>query len=178
MSIELVIDRLGDAVAIAVLESGELVDLLTAETGPEAIEDRLFLARITGIEPAIDGAFLDHGGKQPGFITGKDARHRRGLAKRVSIKHCLEDGEWLVVQGLRGPEGGKGARFTTDLRLAGASLVYRPHGRDVTARGSLRSPGLYDRVVGRMAWRLLRWGMHLRRSVERRGPIDFEGLKK
>ena len=44
--------------------------------------------------------------------------------------------------------------------------------------GSLRSPGLYDRVVGRMAWRLLRWGMHLRRSVERRGPIDFEGLKK
>jgi ribonuclease E/ribonuclease G len=139
MSIELVIDRLADAVAIAVLESGALVDLLTAEQGPEAIEERLFLARVTGIEPAIDGAFLDHGGKLPGFITGKDARHRRGLAKRVSIKHCLKDGEWLIVQGLRGPEGGKGARFTTDLRLAGASLVYRPHGREVTARGSLRS---------------------------------------
>ena len=139
MSVELVIDRLGDAVAIAVLESGSLVDLMTADHGSGAIDDRLFLARVNGIEPAIDGAFLDHGGKQPGFITGKDARHRRGLAKRVSIKHCLEDGEWLVVQGLRGPEGGKGARFTTDLRLAGSSLVYRPHGREVTARGSLRS---------------------------------------
>jgi ribonuclease E/ribonuclease G len=139
MSVELVIDRLGDAVAIAVLESGALVDLLTATHGPEAIEDRLFLARVTGIEPTIDGAFLDHGGKQPGFITGKDARHRRGLAKRVSIKHCLEDGEWLVVQGLRGPEGNKGARFTTDLRLAGSSLVYRPYGREVKARGNLRS---------------------------------------
>ena len=139
MSIELVIDRLGDAVAIAVLESGALVDLLVAQHGPEAVEDRLFLARVAGIEPTIDGAFLDHGGKQPGFITGKDARHRRGLAKRVSIKHCLEDGEWLVVQGLRGSEGGKGARFTTDLRLTGSSLVYRPHGREVTARGSLRS---------------------------------------
>lgn len=139
MSTELVIDWLGDAVAIAVLESGELVDLLIVDQGPEAIEERLFLARVTGIEPAIDGAFLDHGGKQPGFITGKDARHRRGLAKRVSIKHCLEDGEWLVVQGLRGAEGGKGARFTTDLRLPGASLVYRPHGREVTASGNLRS---------------------------------------
>lgn len=139
MSIELVIDRLGDAVAIAALESGALVDLLVAQHGPEAVEDRLFLARVTGIEATIDGAFLDHGGKQPGFITGKDARHRRGLAKRVSIKHCLEDGEWLIVQGLRGPEGSKGARFTTDLRLAGSSLVYRPYGREVTARGSLRS---------------------------------------
>lgn len=38
--------------------------------------------------------------------------------------------------------------------------------------------GLYEKVVGRVAWRLLRWGMALRRSLERRGPIDFEGLKK
>ena len=69
--------------------------------------------------------------KQPGFITGKDARHRRGLTKRVSIKHCLEDGEWLVVQGLRGPEGGKGARFTTDLRSRGprACSIGRMDGR-------------------------------------------------
>lgn len=53
-------------------------------------------------------------------------------------------------------------------------------GRSLSAPGDAhsQSPGLYQRVVGRIAWRLLRWGMGLRRSVERRGPIDFEGLKK
>ncbi len=139
MTIELVIDRLDATVAIAVLDNAALVDLWTANRADDAIEERLFLARVIGIEPTVDGAFLDHGAKQPGFMSGKDARHRRGLTKRVSIKHCLEEGEWLVVQGLRGPEGDKGARLTTDLRLEGQSLVYRPNGREVTARGSLRS---------------------------------------
>ena len=133
MTIELVVDRAGDTLALAIVDQGALVDLWSVDAGPDAVEDRLFLARVTGIEPAVDGAFLDHGGAQPGYITGKDARFRRGLSKKVSIRHCLEDGEWLVVQGLRAAEGDKGARFTTDLRLHGPHLVYRPYDDEITA---------------------------------------------
>ncbi len=131
MTVELILDRLGDAVALAVVENDLLVDLWTQGGGPEAVEDRLFLARVIGIEPAVDGAFLDHGAGRPGFLAGKDARHRRGLAKGASIGRTVEVGEWLVVQGMRAAEGDKGARLTTDIRLAAAGLVYRPHGSDI-----------------------------------------------
>jgi ribonuclease E/ribonuclease G len=138
LSIDLVVDRLGEAIAIAVLDAGALVDLATVDSRREAIEDRFFLVHVTGIEAAIDGAFLDHGSSKPGFIAGKDARFRRGLSKRVSIKHCLESGEWLVVQGRRAAEEDKGARFTTDLRLEGPSLVFRPNAAEVTTSGAVR----------------------------------------
>jgi ribonuclease G len=139
MTIELVVDKQGDTLALAIVEDGALVDLWSQDTGPGAVEDRLFLARVTGIEAALDGAFLDHGGDRAGYITGKDARHRRGLSKKVSIKHCLDDGEWLIVQGLRAAEGDKGARFSTDLRLQGPSLVYRPFADEVATSRHVRA---------------------------------------
>lgn len=131
MTVELVLDRLEGATALAVVENDLLVDLWTQGVGPDAVEDRLFLARVIGIEPAIDGAFLDHGASRPGFLAGKDARHRQGLAKGASIGRSVEVGEWLLVQGMRAAEGDKGARLTTDIRLAAAGLVYRPHGTGV-----------------------------------------------
>ncbi len=148
MSIELVIERAEDTLAMAILDEGALVDLWSLDQSDAAVEDRLFLVRVTGIEPAVDGAFLDHGGKQAGFITGKDARFRRNLSKKVSIKHCLDDGEWLIVQGLRAADGEKGARFTTDLRLQGRGLVYRPYNREVTAARGIR-PVDRDAAVAR-----------------------------
>ncbi|HRY25319.1 MAG: ribonuclease E/G [Geminicoccaceae bacterium] len=156
MTVELILDRLGDAVALAVVENDLLVDLWAQGGGPEAVEDRLFLARVIGLEPAVDGAFLDHGAGRPGFLAGKDARHRRGLAKGAAIGRTVEVGEWLVVQGMRAAEGDKGARLTTDIRLAAAGLVYRPHGSDIQlGRGiaardreamALRGAGLLDKA--------------------------------
>lgn len=156
MTVELIVDRLGDAVALAVVENDLLVDLWAQGGGPEAVEDRLFLARVIGLEPAVDGAFLDHGAGRPGFLAGKDARHRRGLAKGAAIGRTVEVGEWLVVQGMRAAEGDKGARLTTDIRLAAAGLVYRPHGSDIQlGRGiaardreamALRGAGLLDKA--------------------------------
>jgi len=82
------------------------------------------------------------------------------------------------------------AVFTSTLAAYGGELQATPEvytllerqGHRRTGHGTpattARPPGLYERVLGRIAWRLLRWGMGLRRSLERRGPIDFEGLKK
>lgn len=139
MTIELVVDRLDGLLAMAILEDGRLVDLWTRDIGGDAVEDRLFLVRVIGIEPAVDGAFLDYGAAQAGFIAGKDARHRRQLSKKVSIRHALEAGDWLIVQGLRDSDGAKGARFTTDLRLPGPNLVYRPYSVEITAGRGVRT---------------------------------------
>lgn len=148
MSIDLVLDRAGGRLALAIVENGELTDLWTASTASDAVEERFCLARVSGIEAAVDGAFLDAGGRQPGFIAGKDARFRRGLTKRVSIRHVVEEGEWLIVQGLRAAEGEKGARFTTDLRFFGQSLVYRPYNDEVAAGRGIR-PVEREAVVAR-----------------------------
>jgi ribonuclease G len=168
MTIEIVAERQGRSLLLAVVEDGALVDLWTQDTGPQAVDDRLFLARVTGIEAALDGAFLDHGGERAGYITGKDARFRRGLSKKVSVKHSLDDGEWLVVQGLRDAEGDKGARFSTDLRLVGPSLIYRPFGDEVTTTRHIR-PADRDRAVERgralLAAAGAKGGLVLRRSA-------------
>ena len=101
MTIELVVETTSDTFAMAIVEDGALVDLWSLDLSDRAVEERLFLARVAGIEPAVDGAFLEHGGERPGFVTGKDARFHKRLSKKVSIKHCLDDGAWLIVQGVR-----------------------------------------------------------------------------
>jgi hypothetical protein len=39
-------------------------------------------------------------------------------------------------------------------------------------------PTLYDYVLGRLAWRLMNWGIRLRRSLEANSRIPFDSLKK
>lgn len=166
MSLELVAEQLGQTLAMALVEDGALVDLWSMEVGPEAIEDRLFLVRVTAIEAALDGAFLDHGGERAGYITGKDARYRRGLSKKVSVKHCLDEGEWLIVQGLRAAEGDKGARFSTDLKLQGPSLVYRPYSDEISTSRHVRAAdrdALIERGQALMSASGTKGGLVLRR---------------
>ena len=39
-------------------------------------------------------------------------------------------------------------------------------------------PSMYEYLMGRLAWSLLKWGIRLRRSLEAKSRIDFDPLKK
>ncbi len=138
MTAELVFEPGAFGVLAALLENGRLVELHEAEEG-SAPTDRLFLARVTRVEPKLNAAFLDFGEGRDGYLTAKDARFAAGTTEKLPISRLVREGQLLIVQGMREADADKGPRFTTDLRLFGLFVIYRPHGGEAAA--SARSRG-------------------------------------
>ncbi len=138
MTAELVFEPGAFGIRAALLENGRLVELHEAEEGG-SLTDRLFLARVTRVEPKLNAAFLDFGEGSDGYLTAKDARFAAGTAEKLPISRLVREGQLLIVQGMREADADKGPRFTTDIRLFGLFVIYRPHGGEAAA--SARSRG-------------------------------------
>jgi len=126
------------AVSAALIEEGRMVELARVRAEADEVGDALFLARVATLDRQLGGAFLDVGLAEPGYVAAKDARHLKGVAKKTPIDRLLETGQHVIVQGMREPGAGKGARFTTDIRLFGAFLVLKPHGQALEVSRRLR----------------------------------------
>ncbi|GBD44442.1 Ribonuclease E [bacterium HR40] len=122
----------------AILEEGRLLVCLEPPLPEGGISDRVFLARVVRVEPRMNAAFLDLGHGREAFLTAKDARLPGEGATALPLARRMREGEMVVVQGLREPDWDKRARVTTDLRLFGLFLVYRPHAPQSEASGRAR----------------------------------------
>lgn len=129
MSRRLVVEATGFGVRGAVLEHDRLVDLQDADETGDYVTDALFLGQVRGVDQRLNAAFLDIGLPGQAFLNAKDARHQASSEERLPIGRLLQDGRRLIVQGLREAEAGKGPRVTTDIKLFGFHILYRPHGR-------------------------------------------------
>ncbi len=117
------------------LERGQLQRLIVDRGGPR-IGD-LFLGRVIKAVPAIEAAFVDIGLVDAGFLGLAEARPPG--AEGGTIKKFVNEGDRVLAQIIRTPEGGKGAKLTLRPVLAGAHLVYDPHadGTSVAAGAAL-----------------------------------------
>ncbi len=167
MTRELVFEPGAFGVRAALLENGRLIEL--HEAGADRpLTDRLFLARVTRVEPRLNAAFLDFGEGRDGYLTAKDARFAAGTSERLPISRLVREGRFLIVQGIREGDADKGPRFTTDLRLFGLFVIYRPHGGEAAA--SARSRGRDRRLLVERARTLFpKGGVTLRRFAAKVG---------
>ena len=55
-----------------VLEDGKLEEFIVEHTTQQRIKGNVYQGVITRIEPAIEAAFIDFGGKKFGFLSFKD----------------------------------------------------------------------------------------------------------
>lgn len=124
----LVVEATGFGVRGALLDGDRLIEIQDVDAVGEQVGDAFFLARVSAVDRKLNAAFLDIGLDRPALLTAKDARFAKGLVERQPIARLLREGERLVVQGLREAVEDKGARVTTDLRLMGFHLLWRPHG--------------------------------------------------
>ena len=146
MSERLVIEETGFGLRAALFRNQRLIDLLEAEAEATFVTDALFWGRVVAIDQRLNAAFVDIGHEQPAFLNAKDARHGREAGAREPITRLVHEGQRLVVQGWREAEpaspetgsAGKGPRVTTDLKLFGFYLIFRPHGRRAEAKASAR----------------------------------------
>ena len=113
---------------VAILEDGQLAEL-TVEREPRMVGS-IYKARVVSVLPGMDAAFADIGLEKNVFLCADDVGfvNRDGMTaapapRSASISERLKENQEVVVQIVRAPVGGKGARATTRLALPGRYLV-------------------------------------------------------
>ena len=132
------LEATGFGVRGAIVEAGLLVDLIDADEGGEWVTDRLFIGQVRTVDSRLNCAFVDIGLTEDALLNGKDARFAAGTPERQPIARLVREGETIVVQGVREAAEGKGSRVTTDIKLFGFHLLWRPYELEPEAGGPVR----------------------------------------
>lgn len=130
---------------VALVSGNEILDLRWDGGGDTSLVGNIYKGVVTRIEPGLDAAFVDFGGRRAGFLhidhvhPGYEDKKLQAIEvaslpevaneaqeKSLVIGELLEVGQEVIAQVLRNPVRGKGATLSTSLSLAGRLLVLMP----------------------------------------------------
>lgn len=113
----------------AVLQDGRLFDYFVERAKGSGLVGNIYKGRVVNVLPGMQAAFVDIGIGKNAFLYIDDLLHPH-LEKQPETKPSIQDvvsaGQELIVQVMKEPLGGKGARVTTHFSLPGRWLVYMP----------------------------------------------------
>jgi ribonuclease E len=119
----------GERDQIAVLEEDVLVQHYVTRAGATSMVGNVYLGRVQNVLPGMEAAFVDVGRGRNGVLYAGEVNYSPedidGPAPR--IEQLLKAGQSVMVQVTKDPMGGKGARLTANLSLAGRYLVLAPN---------------------------------------------------
>ena len=125
----MVITERGDRDQIAVLEEDVLVQHYVTRAGATSMVGNVYLGRVQNVLPGMEAAFIDVGRGRNGVLYAGEVNYSpediEGPAPR--IEQLLKPSQAVMVQVTKDPMGGKGARLTANLSLAGRYLVLAPN---------------------------------------------------
>lgn len=114
----------------ALVEDGRLTEFSVERSEGASLVGNLYKGRVVNVLPGMQAAFVDIGLSKNAFLYVDDVLHPH-LDKQPKVKpaitELLKPGDELIVQVMKEPLGGKGARVTTHYSLPGRSLVYMPY---------------------------------------------------
>jgi ribonuclease G len=131
---------------VALLENGKLVELVVERPDQYRQLGNIFRGRVISILPGIQSAFIDIGLDRNAFLHASDVdpsllldhdddmierytnrqQSKRRSVPRVPIEKVLSEGQEVLVQVIKEPIGGKNAKVTTQISIAGRFLVLVP----------------------------------------------------
>ena len=129
MSDEILINVTPQETRVAVLAAGQVQELVVERAANRGLVGSIYMGKVVRVLPGMQSAFIEVGLERAAFLHVADIwQHRRvnGEAGKP-IEKILAEGQPVAVQVLKDPIGGKGARLTTQLSVAGRLLVYLPH---------------------------------------------------
>lgn len=111
-----------------VLDNNVLHDYIVEHSSREQIKGNVYLGVINRVEPSIEAAFVDFGGKKFGFLPFKDVLkesyvHTGEKKAKTRIQDVLIRGQRILVQVQKESRDAKGPSLTNALSLAGRFLV-------------------------------------------------------
>lgn len=119
---------------VAIVEDGILEEFTIEVSSKELIRGNIYNGVVVKIEPSLQAAFVDYGGKRHGFLPmGEIHPHwyageqRNGdRDRRPRIQDALRRNQKIMVQVAKEEMGTKGASLTTYVSLPGRYLVLMP----------------------------------------------------
>ncbi len=111
-----------------ILNNGKLEDYIVEHTSQELIKGNIYLGVITRVEPAIEAAFIDFGGKKYGFLPFKDVLKESYIPTRekkakTRIQDVLLRGQKILVQVVKESRDAKGPSLSNAITIPGRCLV-------------------------------------------------------
>ena len=111
-----------------VLDDGKIEEIVIEHASRELIKGNIYLGVITRVEPAIEAAFVDFGGKKFGFLPFKDVLRESYLPTRekkakLRIQDVLVRGQKILVQVVKESREAKGPSLTNAITIPGRFLV-------------------------------------------------------
>jgi len=127
---------------VAIVEDGILEEFTIETASKEQIKGNIYNGVIVKVEPSLQAAFVDYGGKRHGFlpmgeiheswyIGGDTSANSNDRDRRPRIQDVLRRNQKIIVQVTKEELGNKGASLSTYISLPGRYLVLMP-GSDST----------------------------------------------
>ena len=133
MSEEILVNITPQETRVAVLAAGQVQELVIERAASRGLVGNIYVGRVARVLPGMQSAFIDIGLERAAFLHVADIwEHRKANGENGKaesgkpIEKILAEGQPLMVQVLKDPLGGKGARLSTQLSIAGRLLVYLP----------------------------------------------------
>ncbi len=111
-----------------VLDNNIIDDYIVEHSSREQIKGNIYSGVINRVEPSIEAAFVDFGGKKYGFLPFKDVLkesyvHTGEKKAKIRIQDVIIRGQRIVVQVAKESRDAKGPSLTNAISLAGRFLV-------------------------------------------------------
>ncbi len=127
---------------VAIVEDGILEEFTIETASKEQIKGNIYNGVVVKVEPSLQAAFVDYGGKRHGFLpmgeiheswyTGGDTgSNSNDRDRRPRIQDILRRNQKVIIQVTKEELGNKGASLSTYISLPGRYLVLMP-GSDST----------------------------------------------
>ena len=118
-----------ETIQMALIEDGRLAEFAVERSREQSVVGSFYKGRVVNVLPGMQAAFVDIGLKKNAFLYIDDVLHphlEKQPKQKPSISQLLTAGQELIVQVMKEPRGGKGARVTTHFSLPGRCMVYMP----------------------------------------------------
>jgi ribonuclease E len=119
---------------VAIVEDGTLEEFTLEVSAKEQIRGNIYNGVVVKVEPSLQAAFVDYGGKRHGFLPMGEI-HQQWYApdsrngdrdRRPRIQDVLKRNQKVMVQVVKEEMGTKGASLSTYVSLPGRYLVVMP----------------------------------------------------
>jgi ribonuclease G len=120
---------------VAVMYSGVAQELHIERAASRGLLGNIYMGKVARVLPGMQSAFVEIGLERAAFLHVADIWEERpsghgngepGKTAQKPIEKILAEGQPLLVQVVKDPIGTKGARLSTQVSIAGRTLVYLP----------------------------------------------------
>lgn len=156
MNEEILINITPQETRVALVQQGAVQELHVERTLSRGRVGNIYLGKVVRVLPGMQSAFIDIGLERAAFLHVADIWQPRlpgdpqSSAQHQPIEKTVFEGQTLMVQVIKDPIGTKGARLSTQVSIAGRTLVYLPQEPHIGISQKIESEAEREAVRARL----------------------------